>query len=55
MKIIYADDFPLFEISTCELFEKFVHKHSEAIEYVKNQATFQDISKLHGQITLEFL
>ena len=26
----------LFEICTCEICEKFVYKHSEIIEYVKN-------------------
>ena len=26
----------IFEICTCEICEKFVYKHSETIEYVKN-------------------
>ena len=38
-----------------EICEKFAYKHSEATEYVKNWATFQEIQKLHGQITRKFL
>ena len=45
----------LFEICAHEIFEKFVYKHSEAIEYVRNLATFLEIYKLHRQITREFL
>ena len=29
-----------FEISAREIYEKFVYKHSETIEYVKNEPTF---------------
>ena len=29
-------DVLVFEICACELREKFVYKHSETIEYVKN-------------------
>ena len=41
----YVEDFTLkhlllFEICTGEICEKFVYKHSETIEYVKNQPTF---------------
>ena len=36
-----------------EICEKFVHKHSEIKEYVK--PSFQEICKLHGQITREIL
>ena len=37
----YDEDFTLkhpllFEICACEICEKFVYKHSETIEYVKN-------------------
>ena len=36
--------------------EKFVYKHLEKIEYVKNLAYFlRNLCKLHGQITREFL
>ena len=35
--------------------EKFAYKHSGTIEYVKNEPTFQEIYKLHGQVTREFL
>ena len=34
---------------------RYVHKHSETIEYVKNQHTFSEIDKFHGPITQEFL
>ena len=34
---------------------KFVNKHSETTEYVKNYPTFSEIYKLHGRITQEFL
>ena len=56
----YVEDFTLkhlllFEICTHEICEKFVYKHSETIEYVKNLPTFWEINKLHGQITWEFL
>ena len=33
---------------------KFVYKDSETIEYMKNQLTFLEIYKLHGQITRQF-
>ena len=41
----YVEDFTLkhlllFEICAGEICEKFVYKHSETIEYVKNQPTF---------------
>ena len=41
MKVIYVEDFTLkhfllFEIRAREKCEKFVNKHSETIEYVKN-------------------
>ena len=45
----------LFEICVRKVYEKFVYKHSETIEYVKNQLTFLKNCKLHGQITREFL
>ena len=46
----------IYEICAHEIFEKFVYKNSETIEYVKNLPTFfLDIYKLHGQITPEFL
>ena len=41
----YIEDFTLkhlllFEICAREIYEKFVYKHSETIEYVKNWPTF---------------
>ena len=30
----------LFEVCTHEIREKFVYKHSETIDYIKNQRTF---------------
>ena len=45
----------LSEICAHEIREKFVYKHSETIEHVKNLPTFQEIYKLHGQITRESL
>ena len=45
----------LFEICAHEIWEKFVYKHSETINYVKNYPTFSEIFKLHGQIPQEFL
>ena len=45
----------LFEIRSREIREKFVYKHSQTIEYVKNYPTFEEIYKLHGQITRESL
>ena len=41
----YVEDFTLknlllFEICAREICEKFVYKHSETIEYIKNQPTF---------------
>ena len=47
--------FLLFEICAHEIWEKFVYKHSETINYVKNYPTFSEIFKLHGQIPQEFL
>ena len=37
------------------MYEKFVYKHSETKEYVKNQPIFSEIYKLPGQIPGEFL
>ena len=59
MEIINVEDFILkhlllFEICAHEICEKFVYKHSETIGNVKNYPTFQEIYKLHGQITQEF-
>ena len=45
----------LSKIDAREIFKKLVYKHSEIIKYVKNLLTFQDIYKLHGQITRELL
>ena len=36
IKILLLKQLLLFEISTREIFEKFVYKHSETIESVKN-------------------
>ena len=58
LKISHLNTFSQFllsEICVREIYEKFVYKHSETIEYVKNSPTFQKICKLHGQITREFL
>ena len=33
----------------------FVYKHTETIEYLKNEPAFYEKYKLHGQITPEFL
>ena len=49
----YVEDFTLkhlllFETCAHEICEKFVYKHSETIENVKNQPTFWDIYKCHG-------
>ena len=59
MEIINVEDFILkhlllFEICAHEICEKFVYKHSETIGNVKTYPTFQEIYKLHGQITQEF-
>ena len=35
-----------FEICAREICEKFVYKHSETIEYVKNLPTFEEIYKI---------
>ena len=35
--------------------KSFVYKHSETMEHVENLPTFQQIYKLHGQITRQFL
>ena len=56
----YFEDFTLkhlllFEICAREVCEKFVYKHSETIEYVKNLPTFKKIYKLYGKIIREFL
>ena len=45
----------LSEICARVICEKIVYKHSETIEYVKNQPTFLKKYKLHVQITQEFL
>ena len=47
--------FLIFQICTREKFKKFVYKHPETIEYVKNKPTFSEIYKFHGQVTREFL
>ena len=41
----YVEDFTLkhlllFEVCAHDMYEKFVYKHSETIEYVKNYPTF---------------
>ena len=41
--------------SAHEKCEKFVYKHSETVEYVKNKPTFWEICKRHGQIARELL
>ena len=45
----------LFEICAREIYEKFIYKHSETIEYVKNYPTFQKNLQNSRQITREFL
>ena len=55
LKISHKNNFLFFEICAGEICEKFVYKHSQAIENVKKQPTFSEICKLHGQITREFL
>ena len=40
MKIICSNNMLLFEICAREICEKFVYKHSETIEHVKNEPTF---------------
>ena len=49
----YVEDFTLtqlllFEICTRDICDKTVYKHSETIEYVENELSFQEIYKLHG-------
>ena len=49
----YVEDFTLtqllhFEICTRDICDKAVYKHSETIEYVENELSFQEIYKLHG-------
>ena len=46
--------FTFWDIRTWDMW-KFVWNHSETMEYVKNQPTFEEIHKLYGQITREFL
>ena len=60
MKTKYVENFTLkhlllFEICTRKICEKFVYKHLETLEYVKNLPTFYEIYKLHWKITREFL
>ena len=38
-----------------EIREKFLYKHSETIEYVKNLPTFHKIYKRRGQIARKFV
>ena len=53
MKIIVEDftlkDLLLFEICAREIREKFVYKHSETIEYVKNCPLFKKFTNLTGK------
>ena len=56
LKISHFTKHLLFsKICAREIREKFVYKHSETIEYVKNQPFFKGIYKLHRQINRESL
>ena len=37
------------DVYACEICEKFVYKHSETIEYVKNYPTFKNFTKFKSK------
>ena len=54
-KILHYIHHLLFELPTPKIYEMFVYKHTETIEYVKKQPTFKEKYKLHEWITWELL